>query len=218
MSPKRPLRFITASEMEVEESAWVRVAVPARPDRREGAAPRPSPHGAGAGPRLSSTSGDGGDHLPLISGHAEQWVDRTSRPLGPGESAHIPRDVVHGTYNAGDETLVFLAILSPAIVEGPAVVDASREEPWASLRPTSAPARQHCKGMPTVLLIGTLDTKAEEYKHVRDRILAAGHQTLVMDLVLSDPPFLPEIPSADVALAAARKSVCCALAAIAAAL
>ena len=56
--------------------------------------------------------------------------------------------------------------------------------------------------MPTVLLIGTLDTKAEEYKHVRDRILAAGHQTLVMDLgVLSDPPFHPEIPSADVARA-----------------
>jgi quercetin dioxygenase-like cupin family protein len=42
-------------------------------------------------------------------------VDRASRPLGPGESAHFPRDVVHGTYNAGDETLVFLAILSPAI-------------------------------------------------------------------------------------------------------
>ena len=64
-------------------------------------------------------------------------VDRASRTLGPGESAHIPRDVVHGTYNAGDETLVFLAMLSPAIFEGPAVVDASREEPWASLRPTS---------------------------------------------------------------------------------
>ena len=46
------------------------------------------------------------------------WT-RASRPLGPGESAHIPRDVVHGTYNAGDETLVFLAILSPAIFEGP---------------------------------------------------------------------------------------------------
>src|SRR4029453_7217675 len=56
--------------------------------------------------------------------------------------------------------------------------------------------------MPTVLLIGTLDTKAEEYKYVRDRILAAGHQTLVMDLgILSDPLFTPDIPSADVARA-----------------
>ncbi len=56
--------------------------------------------------------------------------------------------------------------------------------------------------MPTVLLIGTLDTKGEEYRYVRDRILAAGHQTLIMDLgILSDPPFTPDIPSADVARA-----------------
>jgi hypothetical protein len=66
MSPTQPHRFITASEIEVEELAW------------------------------------------------------GSRPLGPGESAHIPRNIVHGTYNAGDETLVFLAILPPAIFDGPA--------------------------------------------------------------------------------------------------
>jgi uncharacterized protein (UPF0261 family) len=56
--------------------------------------------------------------------------------------------------------------------------------------------------MPTVLLIGTLDTKGEEYRYVRDRIIAAGPQTLVMDLgVLGEPPFPPDIPSADVARA-----------------
>jgi uncharacterized protein (UPF0261 family) len=56
--------------------------------------------------------------------------------------------------------------------------------------------------MPTVLLIGTLDTKGEEYRYVRDRIVAAGHQTLVMDLgVLGEPLFPPDIPSADVARA-----------------
>ena len=74
--------------------------------------------------------------------------------------------------------------------------------------------------MPTVLLIGTLDTKGEEYAYVRDRILAAGHQTLVMDLgILGEPPFTPDIPSADVARAGGsghRRR--CALAAIAAAL
>jgi len=42
--------------------------------------------------------------------------------------------VVHGTYNAGDGDLVFLAILSPAVFEGPALVDMSGEAPWASLR------------------------------------------------------------------------------------
>jgi hypothetical protein len=44
--------------------------------------------------------------------------------------------MVHGTYNAGDDTLVFLAILSPAKFEGPALIDVSNEEPWASVRGT----------------------------------------------------------------------------------
>ncbi len=70
----------------------------------------------------------------VVDGQAEQWVDREKRLLGPGEMAHIPTDVVHGTYNAGAGNLVFLAILSPAIFEGPALVDVSAEEPWASLR------------------------------------------------------------------------------------
>ena len=68
------------------------------------------------------------------SGSAEQWVDREKRILRAGEIAHIPRDVVHGTWNAGTDTLVFLAILSPANAVGPALVDVHLEEPWRSLR------------------------------------------------------------------------------------
>ncbi|HEX7120748.1 MAG TPA: cupin domain-containing protein, partial [Gemmatimonadaceae bacterium] len=70
----------------------------------------------------------------VISGTAEQWVDRERRVLGPGDSAHIPADVVHGTYNIGEDTLVFLAILAPAKAPGPALVDVHQEEPWRSLR------------------------------------------------------------------------------------
>lgn len=70
----------------------------------------------------------------VVSGTAEQWVDRDARLLGPGDAAHIPADVVHGTYNAGDDTLVFLAILSPARFEGPALIDVHLEEPWRSLK------------------------------------------------------------------------------------
>lgn len=70
----------------------------------------------------------------VIEGQAEQWVDRDRQLLGPGDAAHIPTDMVHGTYNAGDTTLVFLAILSPAVFEGPALVDVSEDEPWASMR------------------------------------------------------------------------------------
>lgn len=70
----------------------------------------------------------------VIEGQAEQWVDRDRQLLGPGDAAHIPTGMVHGTYNAGDTILVFLAILSPAVFEGPALVDVSEDEPWASMR------------------------------------------------------------------------------------
>ena len=54
----------------------------------------------------------------------------------------------------------------------------------------------------TVLLIGTLDTKGDEYAYVRDRIRARGHQVLVVDIgILRDPSFVPDIPAAEVASA-----------------
>lgn len=70
----------------------------------------------------------------VVSGTCEQWVDKEMRILRAGDVAHIPMDMVHGSYNAGDDTLVLLAILSPAKFEGPALIDVSTEEPWASLR------------------------------------------------------------------------------------
>jgi quercetin dioxygenase-like cupin family protein len=73
----------------------------------------------------------------IVSGKGEQWVGTEKRILGPGDSAHIPRDVVHALYNVGSETLVFLAILSPAKFEGPGLVDVQMEEPWKSLRPAT---------------------------------------------------------------------------------
>ena len=67
----------------------------------------------------------------VISGTAEQWVDRDARARSaPGDIAHIPTDVVHGTYNAGDDTLVFLAILSPASSTARRSSTSPREEPW----------------------------------------------------------------------------------------
>jgi quercetin dioxygenase-like cupin family protein len=70
----------------------------------------------------------------VLAGTAEQWVDREKRLLSPGQIAHIPRDVVHGTYNAGSGPLEFLAILSPARTTGPALIDVSGEAPWRDLR------------------------------------------------------------------------------------
>ncbi len=71
----------------------------------------------------------------VISGKAEQWVGDKMQILSAGEMAFIPMGEAHGTWNPFEETLVFLAILSPANAADPAIVDVSAEEPWASLRP-----------------------------------------------------------------------------------
>lgn len=56
--------------------------------------------------------------------------------------------------------------------------------------------------MATVLLIGTLDTKGDEYAFVRELIHALGPATLVMDAgVLGDPRFAPDISADQVAQA-----------------
>jgi quercetin dioxygenase-like cupin family protein len=132
--PADCLRFVTDRECQIEELPWgphdwlcrpgltdarqllvVRVRMPA------GKAHRFHRH-----PHMEEA-------LYYLAGRGEQWVGTERRVLGPGELAHVPRDVVHGTYNRFDRELVFLAILSPAIHPGPALVDVSGEEPWRSL-------------------------------------------------------------------------------------
>lgn len=138
MSSDRARRFITAEDMEVEELPWGPHEWLCRPGLTEAEQlllvrvrmPAGKAHAFHKHPALEEI-------IYIESGTAEQWVDREVRILGPGEVAHIPAGVVHGTYNAGEDTLVFLAILSPAKFEGPAVVDVSQEEPWVSLRRTA---------------------------------------------------------------------------------
>jgi len=135
MSKSEFLRFITKDDVQVEEAPWgvhdwiskeglteadhlmlVRVDMP--PGKA---------HAFHRHPHMEEI-------IYVISGKAEQWVDQDSQVLGPGDSAHIPMDMVHGTYNAGDENLVFLAILSPAKFDGPVLVDVSEDEPWVTMR------------------------------------------------------------------------------------
>jgi quercetin dioxygenase-like cupin family protein len=70
----------------------------------------------------------------VLEGEVEQWVEREKRLLKPGEVAHIPRGVVHATFNPTARDAVILAILSPATQRGPFAVDVSGEAPWRSLR------------------------------------------------------------------------------------
>lgn len=54
----------------------------------------------------------------------------------------------------------------------------------------------------TILLLGTLDTKGEEYSYVRDLVRARGHEVLLADLgILGEPTVTPDIPAEDVARA-----------------
>jgi uncharacterized protein (UPF0261 family) len=55
----------------------------------------------------------------------------------------------------------------------------------------------------TVALVGTLDTKGEEFAFLRDWIQSCGLRTLTVDAgVLGDPPFTPDVSRAAVAAAA----------------
>jgi quercetin dioxygenase-like cupin family protein len=142
MSDDPRLRFVTANEMQVETLPWgphewlSRVGLTAADDLAlvRVRMPPGTGHAFHRHPALEEI-------IYVVSGTAEQWVDRESRTLAAGDIAHIPRDVVHGTYNAGADTLVFLAILSPAKFAGPALVDVSLEEPWRTLRPAQPAAR-----------------------------------------------------------------------------
>jgi quercetin dioxygenase-like cupin family protein len=130
-----PLQFVTAADLQVESSPWGPHEWLSRPGLTEATQlllvrvrmPPRRAHQFHRHPAMEEI-------IYIESGTAEQWVDREWRMLRPGDSAHIPRDVVHGTYNAGDDTLVFLAILSPAVFTGPPLVDVHMEEPWRSLK------------------------------------------------------------------------------------
>ena len=132
---QHPSRFITADNMVVEELPWGRHEWLCRPEIADAEnlllvrvhMPPGQAHKFHRHPEMEEV-------IYIEQGIAQQWVDRDKRILRQGESAHIPMNMVHGTYNAGDETLVFLAILSPAKIEGPPLVDMYGEQPWKSLR------------------------------------------------------------------------------------
>lgn len=139
MDREAPLRFVTAGEMQVETLPWGPHEWLSRPGLTEAKQllcvrvrmPPGEGHAFHRHPAMEEI-------IHVVAGRAEQWVEHEHRILGPGDTAHIPANLVHGTWNAGNETLVFLAILAPADAEGPALVDVSGEAPWATLRANPA--------------------------------------------------------------------------------
>lgn len=135
--PDHLLRFVSDHDMQIEPSPWGPHEWLCRPGLTDARdlllvrvrMPAGKAHQFHRHPEMEEL-------LYILSGTAEQWVDREKRVLRAGDIAHIPRDVVHGTYNAGQDPLVFLAILSPATCDGPVIVDMYQQEPWRTLRPT----------------------------------------------------------------------------------
>ena len=72
----------------------------------------------------------------VIHGKIEQWVDQEKRILTDGESAFIPADMVHASFNAGDSDAKLLAILSPCIgdADGYELEEVYDQTPWNTLR------------------------------------------------------------------------------------
>ena len=69
----------------------------------------------------------------VLEGAMTQWLELDKRELRPGDSIYIPRGIVHGCVNETNAECEFLAILSPAKIDGPFAVDVSDEEPWKSM-------------------------------------------------------------------------------------
>ena len=72
-------------------------------------------------------------------GRITQYLERASTELGPEDSVFIEADVVHASFNEGDETADLQVIIAPSLGEGSGygLVDVSGEEPWASVRKAS---------------------------------------------------------------------------------
>lgn len=73
--------------------------------------------------------------LYVVAGKIEQWVDREMKILGPGDSAFVPADMVHASFNAGDTGARIVAILGPCVGDvGYELVDVAAQAPWQGLR------------------------------------------------------------------------------------
>ena len=139
----KPLRFVTSSTARIERAPWGKHWWLSEPDLT----------GTALLTLVRVTMRPGTGHqfhyhpereeiIYVVDGVAEQWVDREKRRLKAGESAFIPKNVVHAIFNSSKKPMTFLAILSPATAPGPFLVDCFEDEPWRSLRSTGKKRRR----------------------------------------------------------------------------
>jgi quercetin dioxygenase-like cupin family protein len=128
--------FISSTEVQREELTWGSLAwfsSPAVSDAKDLVV-------------LEVTLSPGGGHnfhkhprqeesIYVIEGEVEQWLGEQRRTLRAGDSVFIGADVVHASFNVGDQNAKLLAILGPCVGStGYELVDVADQEPWAALR------------------------------------------------------------------------------------
>ncbi|MEZ4828773.1 MAG: cupin domain-containing protein [Bacteroidia bacterium] len=70
----------------------------------------------------------------VVEGKIRQWLEKTSIELSAGESAFIPKGVIHATFNVYEKPARFIAVLSPCAGEkGYEIVDVSEQPEWKNL-------------------------------------------------------------------------------------
>lgn len=70
----------------------------------------------------------------ILKGTAEQWVEGEKQLLKPGDSVYIDPNVVHATFNAGEDELEFLAMLTPSSGWEAGTIDEYENLPYSRYR------------------------------------------------------------------------------------
>ncbi len=70
-----------------------------------------------------------------IAGTIEQWIKYEKRVLRPGDSAFIPADTVHASFNIGTDEARIITILGPCVGPiGYEPVEVADQPPWKTMR------------------------------------------------------------------------------------
>lgn len=73
--------------------------------------------------------------IVVVKGTVEQWVGEEMRMLNPGDAVFIDADMVHASFNNGDQSAFLIAILGPCVGDvGYGVVEVADQAPWNRLR------------------------------------------------------------------------------------
>lgn len=69
----------------------------------------------------------------VTSGKVEQWIDQKSQTLHAGESATIPQNIIHATFNNEMQPAEVIMIHCPARTDESSTVSVVTEEPWRTV-------------------------------------------------------------------------------------